>query len=1005
MYRFGPFVLDPERFELRREGAPVEAQPKAFDLILYLVRHRDRVVPREELLRELWRDTAVTEASLAKAVRIARRALDDDAREPRRIQTLRRRGLRFIEPVVESLARGEPEAAGANAFVGREAALSAIAGALASARRGEGRLVLLEGEAGMGKTRTAGEAVRQAEDEGMRALVGWCPEREPTPTLFPFVEALRAWRETAPAEDLSGLDELAALVDGSLAPSTAPLSPDAGRARLVEGVGRWIERAARSSPLLIVLDDVHRADGTSIAALDRVSHVLGARPIALIATFRPDELPGESPIHALARRPEAVRVTLEGLSLDEVARLVGNTRGGAPTPEAVARIHEASGGNPFFAKELARTASAHADGEADFSTPLPPAIRHVLREAREKLPEEVQTLLVHAAVAGPEVDPGCLARALGRDLRQVVAELDSAAEAGRLVRRDGRFAFAHELVRRAIVEDLSTRTLAAAHRRVGEALAGRLRDGSDPAAVRAAHHLCRGAADGGAARAVALAVEAGELALGRYAHEEAAELLAIAAEALGWLDTPDPALELRLQLTLGDARVVVGERARGRQALRRALALARALGDREAIGRTALAFGGLELSSDVMADPELVAFLEEVLRDLSEAQSGLRVRIAVRLSIAYALAGRTIPDEHVRWIDRAAHGADDPVIRVHALYGRRSLLSRTRDLATRLAEGDRMLAAAEEAASLELELAARSCRFLDRLELGRIVEADLELEAYAALANVVGVGRYPYRVGLYRAARATLDGRLAAAERLAGEAFEHGRRIGARDAWNARFGVLFIVRREQARYDELLQPTESLPEPAPSVPLVGVFRASLMVDAGRRDEARAGLPGMADLLEGPGGPPHLRIAALALAAETAAELGLAEVAAKLLPELEPLAGRVVVAGAGVATFGAIDRPIGRLAAMLGDLDGALARLDAARSLEAAIRARPWLGWTELARARVLRRRGRSGDRGEAERALAAAAEIARDPEFARLRASLETDREARPIPRTGNGSR
>jgi len=217
--------------------------------------------------------------------------------------------------------------------------------------------------------------------------------------------------------------------------------------------------------------------------------------------------------------------------------------------------------------------------------------------------------------------------------------------------------------------------------------------------------------------------------------------------------------------------------------------------------------------------------------------------------------------------------------------------------------------------------------------------------------------------------------------------------------------VLFVVRREQARYDELLQPTESLPEPAPSVPLVGVFRASLMVDAGRRDEARAGLPGMADLLEGPGGPPHLRIAALALAAETAAELGLAEVAAKLLPELEPLAGRVVVAGAGVATFGAIDRPIGRLAAMLGDLDGALARLDAARSLEAAIRARPWLGWTELARARVLRRRGRSGDRGEAERALAAAAEIARDPEFARLRASLEADREARPIPRTGNGSR
>jgi len=96
------------------------------------------------------------------------------------------------------------------------------------------------------------------------------------------------------------------------------------------------------------------------------------------------------------------------------------------------------------------------------------------------------------------------------------------------------------------------------------------------------------------------------------------------------------------------------------------------------------------------------------------------------------------------------------------------------------------------------------------------------------------VGRYPYRVGLYRAARATLDGRLADAERLATEALGHGMRIGARDAPVACFGVLFVVRREQGRLYELISPTESLAEPTPSIPTVGVFRAAVASGAGPR---------------------------------------------------------------------------------------------------------------------------------------------------------------------------
>ncbi len=1001
--RFGPFELDAACFALRRDGVPVDVQGKALDLILYLLRERHRVVTPEELMAALWPDAAVTEASLRKAVRTARRTLGDDARAARFVETVRGRGLRFIAPV-----EGVDEAASGTlphpttGFVGRDQELAAIDAAVASAASGRGRLVLLEGEAGIGKTRTAQEAVRRAEARGIPSAVGWCLEREATPTLFPFAECVRAWAEAADEARLDTLraalsaaaPDIGAVVGGRLGAWDAEAGPRRDppslRERRVEGFARLLGEIVRTHPLLVVLDDMHRADGASLAVLDRLAPALSRLKLALLLTYRPGELSNDSSLPGLARRPEAVPLRLAGLSREETGRLVAR-EGGASTPaHRVDRIHALSGGNPFFICELARGEDAALEAEPVSGT-LPAPIRHVLATSLARLPGPVRELLVHAAVAGREVDAGWLARALGCPVAEVTEGLDSAADAGCLSRRGARFAFGHELVRRAAVEELSAAELAAVRYRLGEALLARTVDAADPLRVRAAQHLCRGAAAGDAEHAVQIALGAGEAAAARGAHEDAAEILGLALDALDLVEAPDPAIRLRLLLDQGEARVVTGELGAGRALLRRAVAMARELGNTDDLARAAVAFGGLSLSPEVTYDPELIAFLAEVQRELPDRGSTEAVRIAVRLGAACTVAGRAVPPDVVEVVEEAARVSADPTARFHALYGRRWTLVETRHLPTRCKEADHMLDLARSIGSGELELAARSCRFLDRLELGRSQEADAELEAYAALADAEGVARYRYRTLLYRAARATLDGRLSEAEGIAARALEEARRIGSRDAERAYQAVLLTRLREQGRFDEIRRLAAGVPESLPTIPVVRPWQVAADLETdGPSDALRARVCDVASALVASEGRILLRMPGFVLLGDAAERLDLADVAADLLAALEPLAGRIVVLGAGVAVWGALDRTIAGLAATVGDLEGAVERLEAARALEQRAGAWGWLAWTESMRARLLERRGRPGDREQAQRARAGAAETARQLQLVRLQRCLES---------------
>jgi DNA-binding winged helix-turn-helix (wHTH) protein len=277
IYSFGEFELDQRLYELRSAGRPIKIEPKVFDVLAYLLAHGERVVSKDELLEALWPGEFVSESVLPRCITAARKALGDDPSAQRMIQTVHGRGYRFVAPVrvVEHAvpaatndiaATGSASAADdsigtrvddgirtvgmpqrESIFVGRETAMEALSAALDDALRGHGGLVLLVGEPGIGKTRTAEELAVSARKKSARVLVGRSYEAAGAPAFWPWVQILRAYFK-------SSADRAAALRDANaaeLAQLVPELATDGPRKR---SPGRPCRRCspARASALSLV---------------------------------------------------------------------------------------------------------------------------------------------------------------------------------------------------------------------------------------------------------------------------------------------------------------------------------------------------------------------------------------------------------------------------------------------------------------------------------------------------------------------------------------------------------------------------------------------------------------------------------------------------------------------------------------------------------------------------------------------------------------------------------
>jgi tetratricopeptide (TPR) repeat protein len=882
-----------------------------------------------------------------------------------------------------------------HAFVGRERELGELRAGLGDAFRGRGRLFLIVGEPGIGKTRLAEEASAFAAAGGARVVWGRCWEGGGAPAYWPWVQVFRTLADTLDDDTLRRVVGDAAGQLGALVPALAArwgrgerearslgLVSEHERFPLFDAASGMLRRLAAERPLVLVLDDLHAADEPSLLLLEFLARELRGAPMLVLCTYRDLEVQRDAErSHILgAAARSGHRLPLAGLSEQEVERLVrstlelGDERGLGDLAE---RVYRTTDGNPFFVDEILHLFLAdpgRGNGNGG-EVSIPHGVRDAVRERLRPLSEACRTALATAAVVGREFDLATIQAVDATPMDSLLDALGEGEAAGVIVWRRGsvgRYAFCHALIRDTLYDEIPSAQRARLHWRVAESMARRVAGGEEPLA-ELAHHYFRGAPVGDPEKAVAYARRAGERAAALLAYEEAASCFQQALEALSLLPQRDDAGRIELLLALGTAQAHAWNTTSAQQTFAEAGALARELRAGSPglaaplLARAALGFGGtgLGVPRGQKVDETLVALLESALEGLGESDSALRARVLSRLAVELyftdaAERRAALCDE----ASRLARLSGDESALAYVVSAQHFALWDSPDVDLRLALANEAVELSRRTGEPDIEVVARLWRVLDLLEKGAVGRWEAEIDELEAVARALRQPRPLAFAATLRAMRALWRSRFGEVEAFGQQGLAIGQRAqdqGATINFNIqRFGLL----RARGEQDEALPMVELWMQVLPSHPTLRCMRALLFTDLGRLDEARAEFDRIAEddfaELRRLNSMPTL----LPWLSEICAALGDAPRAETLVIHLRRHLNRNLLGGPRIL-FGPAEHWAGVLAAVVGRLDEAEALLERAAERSRAMDGAAAAAWSECERAAALVRRDHPGD---AERA-------------------------------------
>jgi DNA-binding CsgD family transcriptional regulator len=821
-------------------------------------------------------------------------------------------------------------------LVGRDRVLARVSAHLAAVAAGDCGFVLLGGEPGIGKSRLAAAVVEIAERRGFTTMWGGCRETEGAPPFWPWTQVFRAV-----IAEHANLDAAPALL----------LSPQPGgetdRFRLFDTAVRTLADLARTAPVLVVLDDLHRADETSLALLRFLVLTLRDAPVLVLGTYRDTDVNAPHPLVGLVADLAADAafdlIELDGLSRADTMLFL-RQRAGVSDPARADALYQRTGGNPFFLTELVKLDAAGEDA-------VPASVEAAIEARVARLPEATRTLLRLAAALGRDADTDLLAETAGLARRDALAGLGPAVKQGLIgpnPHNPAEYRFVHVLVQQTLYADLAPDQRLELHDRIATELARRV-DAEPGLADAAAHHAMQAfGAPGGRDRAFATACRAADLAAERLADETAARWYTRAIEVA----PPDPGLEVTLLLELGRVAGRSGHADIARSAYDRAWAAAVRADDRDRAADAALGLGQLVVSSGTI-DAGVVARLEASLHLLRPGDTILRVRLTARLAIelywgqlarARPLAAQAVTDARV---------LNDRTTLAAALAAQQFVL-RGPDL---------------------LEMYTRRLLCSDRLRVD-LTTADAEVDALDELAQRIRRPIAAWYTLLLRTLRATMSGRLDDAAVLVDQAEALGRRIGAQPARLYATVQRCFLGRHLGRIAEHEQPLRREITCQPAMVSLRALLALLLAETGRPAEALALLDELVAHRCAVIPRDAVWLAGVSLLAETAAVLDHPEHAATLDTVLAPYRGEVCEFGVG-GWVGAIDLALAQTATVLRRWDDAEIAFHSALRVHEAWGAVPLVAATLTSHAAMLRRRGGPGDRARAARLSSEAAHLSR----------------------------
>ena len=606
-FAFGRFHMDVASHRLWQGRREVRLRPKAWEILRYLVERAGLLVTREALHHDVWRDASVSDDTLTQSIMELRRALGDKSKTPRFIETVHGLGFRFIAPATRGA--GElPDSAAPNEragwtapsavpgpalpFAGRQVELSRLDDCLSRAHGGARQVVVVTGEAGVGKTGLVAEFLRAASSRSkILVLQGTCIQQYgPREPFMLVLEALERVLRSPAGVDLIPLfrrlapcwySQLPSLWSGAEQAAVAAAQTRGASERMLREIAIFLEAITTSSTAVLVLEDLHWSDTATVELLAYLAHRPDPARLLILATYRPAEASvHDHPIsevkQTLRLRGHCIELPLHYLSPGDI-RTYLSARFGDEVQHLAPAIHEHTDGHPLFMVAviedlIRRGLIAEATGQwttrlslESKELPVPDEVREMLVSQTRRLSAGDRDVLEAASVAGMEINTDILAQALARDPEEAeeVARrmvwphrfLDALSDP-RGDERGRHYQFVHGLHRQVLYEQMPAARRRRLHQSIGEALESAAAGSTISLAAELSAHFESSGDFGRAAKYLALCVDRAQQ---RFAHSAAIAYAEHARRLLRRLPgTSDrDRQELELCLRLGSSLGVV----------------------------------------------------------------------------------------------------------------------------------------------------------------------------------------------------------------------------------------------------------------------------------------------------------------------------------------------------------------------------------------------------------------------------------------------------------------